>query len=123
MNPFSVILSVLLAFVIASPLCCCAAEVCGPETERSCCEKNSSGGSDEGDGGGPHVCSCKTKEPRDEAKTCGLPTKTEAPFIPVVEDLSFLFRAIEVILPPTSVQAAGCDPPRLLMARYSRWLI
>lgn len=71
----------------------------------------------------PCDCACKAKEPRDEVKNPTLPAAVVLPFVPVVQDLSWLVPPTPVDLP---VQAGtphtGCDPPRLLLARYSRWL-
>ena len=83
----------------------------------------SGGNSESEEEKGPQVCSCKTKEPRDEVKATGLPANLAVLFVPFVEDLPFLCPAAPKELSSEWIPHVGCDPPRLLLAKYSRWLI
>ncbi|WP_193212628.1 hypothetical protein [Luteolibacter marinus] len=123
MHPFRSILATLLALLIASPLCCCSAHAAEKESRPSCCEA-----SVERDGKGspdqqPHACACRTKEPRDEVKNFELPHDIAVLLEPAVTDVARLVPPVPVRRPMASTPHTGCDPPRLLLARYSRWLI
>jgi hypothetical protein len=71
----------------------------------------------------PHICACKSKEPRDEVKSFDLPTHSGLAFVPNVQDLGYLARPEMLRQPMAGTPHTGCDPPRLRLAIYSRWLI
>lgn len=86
---------------------------------RTCCvEKKDSGEQDKT----PCACACKAKEPREKAKDLELPSIAVLPLMPVGGDLSWLTPPAMGRLPMAAMPHTGCDPPRLLLARYSRWL-
>lgn len=120
MNPFRSIIATLLALLIASPLCCCSASAAGKDAPPSCCEMRVDGsGESEKE---PHACACSSKQPRDEVKNFELPHDIAVLLEPVVTDLAHLSPPAAVSLPVAATPHTGCDPPRLLLARYSRWL-
>jgi hypothetical protein len=115
----------MLAFLIGSPLCCCVAKGCGGTASGprpSCCEKAepSAPGKKAPE---RHVCSCRTKEPRDFAKAFELPGDAGVP-LPVE-----VAQRIELPAPAITTPVVarhffpGSDPPRARLARFSRWLI
>jgi hypothetical protein len=119
LNPLRSIIATLLAFLIASPLCCCTAKA-EVQAPKSCCvEKGSKPVKKDKE---PCACACKVKEPREKAKDLELPCNVAVPFVPVVQDLSWLAAPVVVHVPMAGTPHTGCDPPRLLLARYSRWL-
>lgn len=121
MNPFRSILATLLALLIASPLCCCTAKAADAPARPSCCElKVDSKGNSESE---PHACACNAKQPRDEAKNFEVPHDIAVLLEPVVVDLAYLSPPVIERSPMALTPHTGCDPPRLLLARYSRWLI
>lgn len=123
MNPFRILLASLLALLIASPLCCCSAQAADAAAPRTCCAgKVENQGKDQPDEAPPD-CGCKVKEPREEAKKFELPSMVALPFVPVLQELSCLTSPEIVRLPLAATPRTGCDPPRRLLARYSRWLI
>lgn len=108
-----------MAMLIASPLCCCATLLVDA-TSLSCCTVNAADGSGQPDH--HEACACKTKEPRDAAKFSKIsenpPVPLEAPTeLPIVAPRPI--GTISLVFPPHT----GCDPPRALLALYSRWLI
>jgi hypothetical protein len=113
-----------MAFLIASPLCCCAKAALDTPENSQCCATKLTGHSESRDRGDeqPQACACKSQEPRDAAKFAKAQPDPALPQIPTTENFNFVPRQIEsssLIFPPHT----GCDPPRALLARYSRWLI
>lgn len=114
-----------MAFLIGSPLCCCAAsghQATQAKTTSSCCHP--SGGTSPGKKSPEdHQCGCKAKDARELAKTPDLPGSAGVDLpIAVAEPIR---------LPEPTVTAVvvdrlffpGSDPPRSILARLSRWLI
>jgi hypothetical protein len=121
LNPFRSIIATLLAFLIASPLCCCSAKAETRSPAKSCCVEKA-GGPEKKEKQKDCPCTCKVKEPREKAKDLDLPSTAAIPLLPEVQDLTWLpAPAVEYVL-ACRTPHTGCDPPRLLLARYSRWL-
>ena len=120
MNPFRSIVATLLAFLIASPLCCCPAKAEGPPTPAKSCCVAKTGEKKEKQKDCP--CSWKAKEPREKAKDLELPCSAAMPLLPVAQDLAWLPAPVVDYVAVCATPHTGCDPPRLLLARYSRWL-
>jgi hypothetical protein len=120
LNPFRSITALLLAFLVAVPLCCCSLEAADAPARHACCAGGDKNGDDDK---APHACACRSKEPRDEAKNIELPAHQVAPFVPVVQDLGYLNQPFVRSEPMAGTPHTGCDPPRLRLAIYSRWLI
>lgn len=119
LNPLRSIIAVLLAIVVAAPLCCCTLQAADAPARQACC----AGGENSGDEKGPHACACKAKEPRDEVKSFDLPAHLAVALVPTVQDLGYLARPEKLHQPMAGTPHTGCDPPRLRLAIYSRWLI
>lgn len=120
MNPLRSITALLLAILVAVPLCCCSLGAADAPAHQTCC---SSGDKGEDDNKVPQACACKSKEPRDEAKNFELPLNQVTAFVPVVQDLGYLNQPFVRSEPMAGTPHTGCDPPRLRLAIYSRWLI
>ena len=119
-SPFRSITALLLAFLVAAPLCCCTLEAADAPARQACC----AGGEEKGDDDKmPHACACKSKEPRGDAKNFEVPFDQVTPFVPVVQDLGYLSQPFVRSEPMAGMPHTGCDPPRLRLAWYSRWLI
>ncbi len=123
-NPFRSILATLMSFLVIWPVCCCTALAEQEQAQRSCCSSAAEvapGGQDHPDEM-PHLCACQDPEPREMAKKIEPPVHAAAPFVPATRE----FRAANPPVPLQLTEARPmrtCDPPRLLLARYSRWLI
>jgi len=122
-NSFRTLLATLLAILIASPPCCCFGQAADGPARRSCCEARANSGGKEEPGKAPHACACKAKEPRDQVKNLELPPHMALLLEPVLLDLGCLSPPAAVPLAMAFMPHTGCDPPRLLLARYSRWLV
>lgn len=124
LNAFRSILALVLAILVASPLCCCASGCGDGAPERAaCCQALPDQDDGQAPDKEPHVCACKVKNPRDEAKAETLPVDPGLTLLPLVQDLSYLCPSFVARLPVANTPYNGCDPPRLLLARYARWLI
>jgi len=122
LNPFRSIVAALLAFLIASPMCCCLAKAeATPAPAKSCCVEKA-GGSEKKEKQKNCPCSFKMKEPREKAKDLDLPGIAVELSLPPVQDLAWLVVPVTEYVPVCNTPHTGCDPPRLLLARYSRWL-
>ncbi|MGB6222147.1 hypothetical protein [Haloferula sp.] len=119
LTPFRSITALLLAFLVAVPLCCCSLEAADAPARQACC----AGGENQGDEKGPQACACKSKEPRDEAKIFEFRLDQVAAMVPTVQDLGYLSQPLLQSEPMAGMSHSGCDPPRLRLAWYSRWLI
>jgi len=122
-NPFRSILALLMAVLVIWPACCCMGATFEQDTRSSCCSAAEQGAPGERESReNPHQCDCLTKEPREAVKTSEPPAQT--PAMPAVDDwaspATAVSRQLAVALPRWT---GGCDPPRLILARYSRWLI
>ncbi|MEK7952844.1 hypothetical protein WKV53_20185 [Luteolibacter sp. Y139] len=112
-----------MALLIAVPWCCCSAEAKEAPGARPCCVEKAHSQDSGKQEKSPCPCACKAKEPSDEVKNPTLPVAAVLPFVPVVPDLSWLVPPSPVDLPVLAGSPyTGSDPPRLLLARYSRWL-
>ncbi len=120
LNPFRSITALLMAFLVVVPLCCCTLNAADTPVKHSCCSPSENNESKEK---GPCECACKSKEPRDEVKNFELPLDQVTPFVPVVQDLGYLSRPFVRSEPMAGTPHTGCDPPRLRLAIYSRWLL
>ena len=121
MNVFRSIAAVLLALVVASPLCCCAGESVSSAQSHSCCSRaNGQDSKRKNDDG--HACLCKSKEPRDNAKHLTLPTAPPVADLPPTQGVD-----IPAVAPagdaPVTARNQLRAPPGSLLAWYSRWLI
>jgi len=117
LNLFHSIIAVLLALVLASPLCCCASGV-REAAETPCCAS-----SQQPDDRPSHDCVCESAEPRDAAKILDLPANSGIPLIPANDSLTLLEPAGLIVPAKQLAPRTGCDPPRLALVRLSRWLI
>ncbi|MCB1130546.1 MAG: hypothetical protein KDN05_05410 [Verrucomicrobiae bacterium] len=121
MNRFRSIAAVLLALVVASPLCCCAGESVCSAKRHSCCSRTERPDSQRRDDDG-HACLCKSKEPRDSLKQLALSAAPQVADMPDSQGVD-----IPVVLRSGDTRAPACTqlraPPGCLLAWYSRWLI
>ena len=119
-NPLRSFIALLLALLVASPLCCCAAASVSPVETRSCC---SGRGNDAPERNAPdHACPCKAKEPRELAKEIQLPALAalDVPPASPAPGNALAGAVLEVVRPATD---AASPPPRARLSWYSRWLI
>lgn len=61
MSRFATLFTCLLAFLVASPLCCCAGEAVKKEEKHSCC----CGGGEKEKKSPDHDCQCASDDPRE----------------------------------------------------------
>jgi len=120
LNSFRSITALLLAFLVAVPLCCCSLKAADSPAQQTCCSQSKK---NDGNEKVPCECACKSKEPRDEVRNFELPLDQVTPFVPVVQDLGYLSRPFVRREPMAGTPHTGCDPPRLRLAIYSRWLL
>lgn len=114
------IIAVMLALVIASPICCCTMTANHSEKAPSCC--GTAGGKKSPDKN-HSACLCVAKQPKELSKAIIIPTDhavaLEPPFFEIrIADLSPEVEALPVAQPRDF-----SDPPGLFLAMYSRWLI
>ena len=88
----------------------------------SCCSRSTD--TQENDGkGDSHICACKEKLPRAEAKELSIPSDVGVLVMPLGQDLEFSRSGVfEVTLSEIFVEP-GWDPPRWMLSRFSRWLL
>lgn len=114
----------MLAALIGAPLCCCAYETKAQAAEsRSSCCHASPPAQDGQQQPKNHICSCRSKDPRESAKELKVPGNQEIDIAaPVMERIVLM--PLEPMSPLTVRYVhTGSDPPtRLRLARLSRWL-
>ena len=115
-----------MAILVIWPACCCLGGTVEQDTGFSCCSAAEEGTPGERDSSEDpsHHCACLTKEPREPVKPGELPAQVPALPMPHERDASFAEASISPRLAAVILQwNGGFDPPRLILARYSRWLI
>ncbi|MBB5353780.1 hypothetical protein HNR46_004042 [Haloferula luteola] len=120
------IVALFLAFLMGSPLCCCASEshpTAAQDSTPSCCQHPSpSQGKGHPSTPTEHVCACKSKDPRDLEKAVDLPSYQALALLPAPspESLEPTPRILGSLLSPPPPENSA---PRRRLAWLSRWLI
>ena len=123
MESLRVILAPVLAILIANPLCCCAAAEDPSKSVASCCGHTQGDSHAPADSPDDHACACSTHAPGETMETAVHSDPLPAVDFVKIQPESLLARA-----PSRTLQAnnqsrfPGCDPPRALLSRISRWL-
>lgn len=118
------ILALLLAILVANPLCCCFAQsaVSAEEKAPSCCSRNTP--ADNEAPAGDTCPGCQVKNPRvaDGGKT--LPITVEFFELPLfASELADSRPSVRDFDSPTFLDIAAPPPPRLVLALQQRFLI
>lgn len=114
--------AILLAILIANPLCCCIASASVEAPSSPCCAQQDAG--DEHSPSEAPCSSCPVKNPRvaDGGKTPVLSFfALELPFEVLFETVPRL--VVEPTLTVVTADPAAARPPRLLLALQQRYLI
>lgn len=124
-NLFRSILAPLMALLVIWPVCCCAVPVEASQAQALCCPfaDDASRGDQDPLDRAPHTCACKIQEPRELAKQVDPPSQLATPPAPAPRECGIPIASAPLRLAVSSTQHTGCDPPRLLLARYARWLV